>query len=1174
MKILLLLIVLSFQTAFSQWGNLDSGINDTLTDVVFFNDTGLVSGESGLYYTLNGGNGSINWQRFEVTDNSQNAILYNNTKFNACYANPNNTQATFTIYAVGEDLVNNKAVVMAIDFPSLNYNIISLNVSNSALMDINYSKNYGRFYAVGNNGLLIYFTNNINNYTTENNSTWGDNITDDFISIVFDTNGYQSRIGSNGRYFKMSTGSNPIATLTSNEMHQDVTYTSSGVYSVSERYLKCSYSNKTIITDYDYGPLNGNTIYAYGSNYFIGTDHGIFKSTTDKKILEWQPSSLNYNINSFWSANGTSTMYACGTNGVILKNQTPSSEAKPYAKIDFSGGCLVSTSFNIDAVIGSSTSCNWYIDNNLISSVCGSFNHTFTVAGDYQIKLVVENNGLITEDIKNIHIVTPPQVDKPYSILDSILCHEESLEITINNTEPNVAYTLKKTGSNDSFGTSQQGNGGTIIFNTSLLNETGTFYLQSINVNAPSCFRNFTDTFDIIVEQTEADFHFDLINSQPSELVTFHENSVEANNYEWTFPGNSNILNSNSSTPTTYFTSSGQTNINLNVWSDDGCYDNITKQGPNVYEQPAQIEECWTLVNSGEDVYNGQIGYAQWFGSHYPEVIDLTKVSDGFLTSGYYNNQKFDTKLGVTYDKLETKAGSYLVKHDFNGTIKWVVYTEKAPSSDRDIMYSSVEDSAGNIYVCGNSEGVFYDNTGTKIVLNSNSYPGFIIKLDSRGKLIWHIKGQYFYPKKLHLDKNDNLISTGNSQGNANQLYLNGIASQTFQPISTTNINYVMLKFSSDGNLIWDTGIYMEDTISNFLTDVGFDASNNIYITGFSQQEANFYSTNSTTPIAILDSGGMFLAKLNENGEYSWGVKSTVNEATHAGSRPFSIATDTQGNTYISGANNCQNSSRNHVFSNTDGTTTEGSVGAFYLAKVNTSGICEWIRGASYSDHGAGYKTIIDNNLIYTIGRVYNNQNTIEDVSFTSTNNPSYDISIYESDYFVTVYDPIGDLKKIIVSGNNSPQMFYVDNFTGFFKHNEAFYLSRNIGFFQGASNYNNFNHVIPSTNGIDATITKFIESCGIVHDVDNLGVEDLNNKLGDISVFPNPTQGSVSIELENYTSEIETTIYDLNGRKILSQKNIDKKNIEVYIKGDDGLYFIKVNTKNNNQWFKVLKKE
>ena len=106
--------------------------------------------------------------------------------------------------------------------------------------------------------------------------------------------------------------------------------------------------------------------------------------------------------------------------------------------------------------------------------------------------------------------------------------------------------------------------------------------------------------------------------------------------------------------------------------------------------------DCWTLINNSVDIYNGQ--YTSEFpGYHDPETTDLEEVSGGFLTTGQYNKQTFASNDSNIYTNLEDKDGSYLTKHDYNGNLKWIVYTEKNINSYRDVMFGSVEDNEGNI---------------------------------------------------------------------------------------------------------------------------------------------------------------------------------------------------------------------------------------------------------------------------------------------------------------------------------------------------------------------------------------------------------------------------------------------------------------------------------------------
>ena len=75
-------------------------------------------------------------------------------------------------------------------------------------------------------------------------------------------------------------------------------------------------------------------------------------------------------------------------------------------------------------------------------------------------------------------------------------------------------------------------------------------------------------------------------------------------------------------------------------------------------------------------------------------------------------------------------------------------------------------------------------------------------------------------------------------------------------------------------------------------------------------------------------------------------------------------------------------------------------------------------------------------------------------------------------------------------------------------------------------------------------------------------------NKLSNLSVFPNPTNNIINIELENYNGEINLEFYDLSGKLLKStiSKNLD---IEEY---SSGIYLLKVAYDNKFQKVKIIK--
>lgn len=511
-------------------------------------------------------------------------------------------------------------------------------------------------------------------------------------------------------------------------------------------------------------------------------------------------------------------------------------------------------------------------------------------------------------------------------------------------------------------------------------------------------------------------------------------------------------------------------------------------------------EDCWTLINSGIDIYNGQYNNSEFPGYHDPETTDLEEITGGFLTTGQYNKQTFDSNDNNIYTNLEDKDGGYLTKHDYNGNLKWIVYTEKNVNSYRDVMFGSVEDNEGNIYVIGHSiGGAFFDSQGTEITFNSSNnslYGGFIVKLNENGEILWHIIINNVYSKKINIDDDGNILLSGDVNiynNNTFNFSLNGVITDNLLNFETmgNNSNYVnrgLLKINSEGKLLWYTGIKTSGPNSEFLIDVGSDINNNIYVTGYCSSNAEIYSAGKTDNPNIISWVGnptkTFLIKFDKEGQFLWKVKSLLNDPEINGVQAWSTTIDEQGNSYITGSNDSWRGNFDQIFENTDGSITSENVGTFFIAKVNTYGICEWIKGAAHSYSGTGYKVIKSNDEIIAVGSVSAFGSSIEEVEFLSTDGNNIQTSFYVGDYFLAVYDFDGNIKRILTNGINE-DVFFGGRISGFFKDsNGNYYLSRNCYFSENnPKDYINFGHIIrtDSGNGNDGTISKFNEECGII---------------------------------------------------------------------------------------------
>lgn len=1162
---------------FAQWENLNTGINDNLTGVVFLQQNGLASAENGLYFTTNGGQGAASWARFEITNDPAAAQIYQNTKFTHCFADADYLLESGTVFACGEDTVAHRAIVMQISLPSMVWAIKYIGGPNSSLSKIGYSPFNLQYYAVGSNGLMVGFSE------TETAFVMPTQITDDLLSISFDQ--YHLIIGAAEKLWYGTLVSNQglilDQTTTPSILNKDVKLIQEDVaFSVGNTYGIFNLGRLTTNTNY-VGPLNANCLLEKNFEHFVGTDHGILKSGISRNYLEHQLSSGSAAINGLWTQLNDDAVYACGANGLILKTTGSGGATNPYVDMTANVNCFGMQSY-FSAFTGSGTTVNWYANNQLIHSGTSGFYYNFPALGDYTILCTAQNAfGNVTTVAKGVHIVSRPAGNKPFSVDRNLLCKQEPIAITINNSDVNVKYVLKKEGSSDRFGTSPDGNGGTIMFYSNPLNASGDYYLTAQSIFS-DCFQDFTQRFEITVEQTKADYTENLINATVGETVSFYQQAKDSQHFEWQFGPDSNIGTATIPNPEVSFQSEGETDVQLRAWSDSNCEDTIIRSGPYVYEEPAVNNDCWTLINSGDDT----------FSSHevYTNVTQMTPANGGYLSCGTYNNETFASNTGKTFH-LDA-AGSYLTKYQKNGILRWIVYTEKESADYADHMYSCVEDHDGNIYVSGSSHGILHDNAGQSLDLNYRGYH-FILKLDAKGKLLWRIQNEGYYAEKLYIDKENNLVAAGILNW-ASIIYKDG--EPTSHMIAggypeETQLNRIVMKISPEGNVIWEVGAYLENTNGAFIAGIDFDDANNIYMGLSYEYNTYLYSPNNPIP----DTTGLhfehgtempwyasksLLAKFNKDGVFQWKMHSHMNldSLFHTDTTLYAIKTDGAGNTYVAGSNDCGSSESIQLIHNSDGTTIQVSKGAFYLAKVNPDGVCQWVRTASQTERGWGDQVIKVGDDIIVAG-TFIDPVSPEGAEFDSSDNENYTLNMKNGDFFIATYDADGVLKRITTNGDNDGTYppFYVMSF--FKGDGDSFYAARNWGY-TGISTpeYVNFGYTIPQIENVDKVngmMMKFTEDCGISHYRRGaLQTGGFASGTTAIAAVPNPTTGNVTVALDAIKSEVAVEISDVSGKRIQTLNFHNTKTILLNLQQmQSGIYFVKILSDGKTDYLKVIRK-
>ena len=292
-------------------------------------------------------------------------------------------------------------------------------------------------------------------------------------------------------------------------------------------------------------------------------------------------------------------------------------------------------------------------------------------------------------------------------------------------------------------------------------------------------------------------------------------------------------------------------------------------------------------------------------------------------------------------------------------------------------------DSSGNAYVTGMINGTV--TFGNITIVSNAHYDIFIAKLSSSGSWQWAVTigGQFpDYGRGIAVDSSGDIYVTGAFNGTVN--FGNTV-------LTSTEYDAFIVKLSSSGS--WKWAIKAGGSGPDSGNGISVDQSGNAYVTGYFMGEATFGSTN-------LTNGGIFIAKLSNDGLWQWAVS--------AGGSGYDlghgIAVDSSGNAYVTGM--------------IDGTVTLGSINLtsygetdIFIAKLSSSGLWQWAvnAGSSFAEYGNGIAVDSSGNA-YVTGRFQSNA-TFGDTSLVS--NGGYDA-------FIVKVSSIGTWQWVVKVGDSS----------------------------------------------------------------------------------------------------------------------------------------------------------
>ncbi len=232
-------------------------------------------------------------------------------------------------------------------------------------------------------------------------------------------------------------------------------------------------------------------------------------------------------------------------------------------------------------------------------------------------------------------------------------------------------------------------------------------------------------------------------------------------------------------------------------------------------------------------------------------------------TAGIASANAHQSLLGGSYDAI-------VVKLDSTGALKWSTYYG---GSSADAGFSTSVDASGNVYVAGstNDQNTAIASPGAYQTAIGGITDGFLVKFTSTGTRLW---GTYYggsdedYITKCIADSEGNIYVGGNTTSPSGT----AIASVgAFQNTLNGGTDMFLAKFKGDGSREW--GTYNGGAGSDNLSAIALDADKNVFVVGsIDSLSSSSMVTSQAHQTSAGGSSDGYIAKHNPNGVRIWGT--------------------------------------------------------------------------------------------------------------------------------------------------------------------------------------------------------------------------------------------------------------------------------------------------------------
>ena len=544
-------------------------------------------------------------------------------------------------------------------------------------------------------------------------------------------------------------------------------------------------------------------------------------------------------------------------------------------------------------------------------------------------------------------------------------------------------------------------------------------------------------------------------------------------------------------------------------------------------------EKCFVLKLDA----NGDFLWAVHFeanASNYGRGIATDDVGNVYLTGEFGGTADFDPGPG-TFNLSAAATDLFTVKLDAAGNLVWAV---KQGGSSTEVAYALDLDVDGNVYTTGDFGGFPDFDPGPGSFVLSPTGGGqrscFISKLDGSGGFVWAkmISGtDEVLGESIELDADKNVVLGGYFYGTAD--FDPGGA--TFNQSATGSTpDAFIAKLDSMGNFAWAKRIGY-DQIDN-CTAVGVDKLGNVIATGLFEGTVDL-DPGPGVQNATSAYSDIFVVKLDPNGNFGW--------AGHMGGTfgdlPRSIALGSNGQVFIAGGFN--GTSDFDPGPGSFNLTSFGNSFDIFLVKLNQ---CQPLLSTQTASACDSY-TWPATGSTYTASGAY---------TTTLTNAAGCDSTLTLNLTIYTLAASISASANTLTATPAGATYQWLDCNNGYAPVNGA------TGQVFSPASSGAFAVLVTQNGCSDTSACESVVLTGAL----------AGASLPEITLYPNPSEGLVYLDLGQVLPNGRITLLDLAGKQVQESQFESRQQMQLDLRAQAaGIYFLQIHTETFTKTLKLI---